>query len=117
MSCDFCHKLTKFPYIIRREDVGILHQLCLNWFEKTPPSGLVPDNDKNTNEQEGHRKNTCDSCGKSFTRLSGLKKHIMTVHEGQRNHKCDYCGKSFTESGNLKTHIKTLHEGEKKLQM
>ena len=60
MSCDLCHKVTKFPIIIRREkeeeEVGInsKRQLCLNCFEKTPPSSFVPDDEKNTKEQKKH---------------------------------------------------------------
>ena len=63
MSCDFCHKVTKFPAIIRREEVGITNKLCLDCFDKTPPSSLVPENEKNTKEpdfeeHEDNRNNT-----------------------------------------------------------
>ena len=119
MSCDFCHKVTKFPAIIRREEVGITNQLCLDCFDKTPPSSLVPENEKITKEpdfeeHEDNRNNTtCESCGKSYSKLSGLKKHIKIVHEGQRNYNCDTCGKSVPTAGNLNKHIKKIHEGKR----
>ena len=115
MSCDFCHKVTKFPAIIRREEVGITNQLCLDCFDKTPPSSLVPENEKNTKEpdfeeHEDNRNNTtCESCGKSYSKLSGLKKHIKIVHEGQRNHKCEHCGKSFSQLSHLRRHRRNIH--------
>ena len=62
MNCDLCHKVTKFPYIIRREEedgINSKRQLCLNCFEKTPPSSFVPDEEKNTNEQ---KEIECDLC-------------------------------------------------------
>ena len=65
MNCDLCHKVTKFPYIIRRKEEDVINsklQLCLNCFEKTPPSSFIPDEEeKNTNEQ---KEIECDLCAK-----------------------------------------------------
>ena len=55
----------------------------------------------------------CESCGKSFSNASNLKKHIRKVHEGHRDYKCESCGKSFFQKGDLKRHIHTVHEGHR----
>jgi len=55
----------------------------------------------------------CESCGKSFSNTSNLKKHIRKVHEGHRAYKCESCGKSFFQKGDLKRHIHTVHEGHR----
>ena len=39
-----------------------------------------------------------------------LKNHIKSAHEG---HKCDSCDKSFTHSTFLKRHYQTVHQGLK----
>ena len=57
----------------------------------------------------GCRDYKCESCGKSFTGASYLKKHIYIIHEGHKDYKCESCGKSFTTSGYLKKHIHTIH--------
>ena len=54
---------------------------------------------------EGHKDYKCESCGKSFSQATTLKKHILTVHEGHKDYKCEFCGKSFSQAGNLKKHI------------
>ena len=55
----------------------------------------------------------CDYCGKIFSELSNLKRHIKAIHEGIKAHKCEKCGKSFSQAAGLKIHIKGVHEGVK----
>ena len=49
----------------------------------------------------------CQPCGKSFTRLGSLMKHIHTIHESHKDNKCKFCGKSFSQEGDFKRHIHT----------
>ena len=51
----------------------------------------------------------CDTCGKSFPRLSNLKRHTNSVHEGRKDYRCNVCDKLFTEGGGLKKHIDSFH--------
>ena len=56
----------------------------------------------------------CETCGKIFTLLGNLKKHVLSIHAGVK-HKCDYCGKSFTQAVNLKSHVAASHERDSRL--
>ena len=55
----------------------------------------------------------CDSCGKTFTTLGNLKRHINSVHNGQKDDKCDSCGKAFSQAADLKIHYNSVHNGQK----
>ena len=55
------------------------------------------------------RDHKCDSCGKTYSQASILKKHINAVHYGIKDHKCDTCGMKFSQAGHLKRHINSIH--------
>ncbi|XP_023315925.1 GDNF-inducible zinc finger protein 1-like [Trichogramma pretiosum] len=53
---------------------------------------------------------SCNTCGKTFTRLDVLKRYIKSVHD-KIIHKCVICGKKFSDKCTLKKHIDVAHNG------
>ncbi|KAF9159928.1 hypothetical protein DFQ26_006028 [Actinomortierella ambigua] len=46
----------------------------------------------------------CPTCGKSFTRMHDVQRHISTVHEGSRNFVCAGCRRAFARRNGLNRH-------------
>eukprot|EP00079_Xenopus_tropicalis_P038888 XP_017952659.1 PREDICTED: zinc finger protein 420-like [Xenopus tropicalis] len=54
---------------------------------------------------------TCPECGKRFTHLCDLKRHLK-IHSGVKLHSCSDCGRRFTHRSHLVVHQRT-HTGER----
>ena len=54
----------------------------------------------------------CDKCGKKFTELGSMKKHIQSVQE-KVMFPCDKCYYQATEKVLLKKHVESVCEGVK----
>ena len=46
----------------------------------------------------GQKVHKCDSCGKTYSQASILKKHINAVHNGIKDHKCGALGLALMNS-------------------
>jgi KRAB domain-containing zinc finger protein len=76
------------------------------------------------------RPQKCETCGKEFTGIGNLNKHIARVHAGKeknhinevhegemdKRHKCSLCTFSFKYKKNLQVHLHTVHEGKNPFQ-
>ena len=54
----------------------------------------------------------CPTCGKTFKRNEGLKKHIDNVHIGKRFF-CPDCDVTFSNRSNLTKHVQSVHKKER----
>ena len=55
------------------------------------------------------KKYACKQCDKQFTCLSGLRRHIQSIHEGVK-YACNQCDYQATQQSSLTTHIQSKHE-------
>ena len=62
---------------------------------------------------KGKIEQKCETCGKSFSAVKSLSRHIRTVHARCKVYNCESCGKSFSRAEHLKIHIHAVHEGNK----
>jgi uncharacterized Zn-finger protein len=84
------HKITEHPELYQPTPVANL-----------PPPPVVTPSAVVTKKEHG-----CHLCGKSFSFLSVLHKHI--AQHGK--YKCDHCGMGFTRSSWLENHLKEVHQ-------
>ena len=50
---------------------------------------------------------TCTQCGRLYLQKRYLNQHIRSSHMNQKTSSCNKCGKSFTRSSGLKKHRRT----------
>ena len=55
-------------------------------------------------------KNTCDECGKGFSRQTTLRNHKKNIHKSKKLFDCAECNKSFQTKQKLKCHKIRTHE-------
>ncbi|GFT87662.1 hypothetical protein NPIL_313211 [Nephila pilipes] len=56
---------------------------------------------------------TCKVCGKSFTELGNMKRHIHSTHNKDNTFSCKFCKKFYARKDSLKHHIQGFHMIEK----
>ena len=74
------------------------------------PNGKRKAHCKNKNKK-ALKQHLCSICDSSFTRSTGLKKHVEAIHENKKD-TCKFCGNKFRKY-KLKEHISVVHEGIK----
>ena len=53
---------------------------------------------------------TCQQCGRGYTMLCNLRRHINRECGGKRQFPCFYCGYSFTQKTSLQRHVIAIHK-------
>uniref|UniRef100_UPI00398F7407 zinc finger protein 85-like isoform X2 n=1 Tax=Pristiophorus japonicus TaxID=55135 RepID=UPI00398F7407 len=71
---------------------------------------LYNDPIRNSDFSIGQLSNTCQLCGASFSRKSGLVDHIQFVHQRYRPHVCTLCDQKFRRPSELKRHVQRCHD-------
>lgn len=66
-----------------------------------------------TKKEEDFLPTQCRTCGKTYTVVSNLTKHIRAVHMKLRPFKCKLCPFSSAERNKLAMHARSVHEGRR----
>ena len=70
--------------------------------------------------KRGRNNRTCDVCGRGYTLIEGLSRHIRDSHGGAdggaQRYTCKECGKTYANNSHLNKHFLNIHEhnGEKR---
>ena len=101
-------------------DVHAQCQLCLMTF--SDESAISAHYDTAHAQRSSRREHPdasyeCKVCGKKFTRMNILKRHLATVHSADRaRHECHDCGRKFTNKRKMKLHVRTAHKNGSKVR-
>uniref|UniRef100_A0A182QB34 C2H2-type domain-containing protein n=1 Tax=Anopheles farauti TaxID=69004 RepID=A0A182QB34_9DIPT len=60
---------------------------------------------------DGQKRFRCDSCDRSYSLLSTLRRH-QSIHAVDKTFECKYCGKVFNKSSSLAMHEKRNHDAD-----
>ncbi|KDQ17462.1 hypothetical protein BOTBODRAFT_29643 [Botryobasidium botryosum FD-172 SS1] len=74
--------------------------------DSTPHHIAPPPEDGDARALKKHR---CVGCDNVFERPSSLKQHMLS-HTGERPHPCQICGRRFSALSNLRRHINTCRQ-------
>ena len=69
-----------------------------------PGAGFTTDIWLNCDTNRANKRFICDTCGKSFLKLSNAQVHQIT-HQNQRNFQCRNCGAFFKQKGSMTRHL------------
>ncbi|XP_076546440.1 uncharacterized protein LOC143305703 [Osmia lignaria lignaria] len=53
---------------------------------------------------------TCQQCGRGYTMLCNLRRHMKWECGGKRQFPCYYCSYSFTQKTSLQRHLTAIHK-------
>ena len=86
--------------------------ICKEKFEQNAFETHFPTCAKQNPECSIQEDYKCDSCGKTFSQIASLKRHIYTCTE--QKPKCQICYNSFSSIKDFKKHVQRVHNQSQK---
>ena len=87
-----------------RSKTGVLQPKEANLQRNEEHLGLKGQTHEQDRKKGKEDKLRCKSCGKCFTLLEDLNRHMLVHTRGEKTFACQYCGKTFPTRGNCNRH-------------
>ena len=100
-----------------RSKTGVLQPKEANLQRNEEHLGLKGQTREQHRKKGKEEKLRCKQCGKCFTLLEDLNRHMLVHTRGEKTFACQYCGKTFPTRGNCNRHEREVSHTSNKARM